>query len=118
MRTSDIIAEELESVRIDLVEVTDTYDDLRQELAEALRREGKSYAGHFVLKVKSTLTMVDKEKAQQWIKEHYPHLFKPDLNAVSRVLRQKLQPLPDGFEIKQTEYVASKNISNDVGEAS
>lgn len=70
---------------------------------KALIREGDKSQTLFEITTSHTLAITDQAKAVAWAQEHYAHIITVDTKAARTILQRSLTPLPEGFEIKDTE---------------
>ncbi len=96
------IATELFEIRREKNELLAVEKKLATQL-KGLLKDGDDTQDLFEITIARSISIVDNEKAVKWAQKTYPHILTVDTKAAKMILQRALTPLPDGFEIKETE---------------
>ncbi len=96
------IATELYEVRRAKNELLQEEKKLSTQL-KTLLKEGDDSQDLFEITIARSISITDNEKAVKWAEAKYPHILTVDTKAAKAILQRALTPLPDGFEVKETE---------------
>lgn len=106
------IASELLEVR----QLKNKYTLIDKALTTELKtrlKDGDDSQDYFEITTARAIEITDQSKAVAWAQEKYPHILTVDTKAAKTILQRELTPLPEGFEVKETERLTQVGNNNE-----